>query len=89
MDADHPLDIIIRLAQMQRVSCSRVIGGMLAMTMDDIYSFIQDEEDVPLEVFNNTIADQINFLILLWASIREAESDRPIETAPAINNQNH
>lgn len=71
MDADHPLDIVQRLAQIQRASCSNVIGGMLAKTTDDIYSILNSEHETPISVFESAIADQINLLVLLWASAHE------------------
>ena len=65
-------------AGIQNCLPTTALGGMMAKHTVSVYDMIQGLENgmcYPIELWNEKIGDSINYLLLLAAAVREAQTD--------------
>ena len=58
-------------AELQEVSNKKALGGMMAKHTISVYDMINSDKQQPTELWQEKLADSINYLYLLWALVKE------------------
>jgi len=58
-------------AELQEVSNKKALGGMMAKHTISVYDMINSDKQQPTELWQEKLADSINYLYLLWALVCE------------------
>lgn len=58
-------------AAVQGITPMQAIGGMMAKHTVSVYDMIGTDADYPIELWEEKIKDNINYLFLLWAMVQE------------------